>query len=62
MSTDEEAVGRVILARVAEEELLVVSGGRSGEGVTFVCQGTTAWLMLAIPVQSCGKLVAVLKV
>lgn len=62
VSTNEEAVGGVVLARVAEEGLLVMNGRGSGGGVTFACQGTTAWLMLAIPVQSCSKSVAVVKV
>lgn len=64
MSADEKAVGGVVLARMAGEELLAVRAGRrrGRRKFTFVCQGTTAWLMLAIPVQSCSKLVAVVKV
>lgn len=61
VSADEKAVGGVVLARMAGKGLLAVRAGGRGK-FTFACRGTTAWLMLAIPVQSCNKLVAVVKV
>lgn len=62
VSADEKAVGGVVLARVAGKELLAVRAGRRRRKFTFACRGTTAWLMSAIPVQNCNKLVAVVNI